>query len=855
MSKNGVKYKKPTWMSIDNWDSYMSTHSRSGRLYCHICGEYIHPSLHEPDHQIPSSHWGSRNGDLDQPSNLLPSHHTCNQRRSNGISPTWGKGFVFDDEVDLTKARTSQRDFLFNEIDRFSDWFSIPYGNINSRIISFFQIVGAGKTIGIGLLPYALNAAANKHYPNGAPRTRKMLVLCKDRALRSQLAKELSEELVQYGLVSRAPSVLELHSPGKQIGESLIQSADIVVACPHFLWDKNGEPSRHAGVLSRFELVCFDEVHWAYDQILMLLRSAKNKHQLLCGFTASPVRADGSTLDYMAKPKVYGYREATFFDQSMKGLYCSQSSLSNDGYDFDEMIDVVRANTFHDIHGNEVTLDLMGRQENSDMVAIESNISATLQRMYELDQANGSVEFEVSPHRVDLGRASLSVLPDKEPFWSHAIIRVSGQDKCEEVAKSINNFIGQKGHLSRNKGYHAVYANGSHELDIDSSPFFYAVRNDGRVSSKASRILVVDGLAKEGLNNKYVNINTWCRNVNSIVDACQCIGRAIRSTATKGDCDVIHAPRECHDRVHIIVHESHELQSVPTIKRALHFMSNMEAGTSEVMPLEEYFDRLSEIPPGSREDDAYLTPHEKRLLVIRCQEMLTKKGRIIPEDIAADFVPSGNAARIHCVSRFVVDLVHYDPTNPSEVRNLRSDLRLLEAVKPMSQIDMEFRDNDIDEDSLVQRCAVFSGQSISVVKSFAESDNGKLVLAGMYETISKSFESESGVVSAQCVRNAVELIAQSCTAQVQKYSPKRKSQVAFANVLKECVQAAVEKISESVQEVVSPEDVEPGGKFDKRCFGWQLSHDQDHRKNVAALVTQRLYEAGCFPKLSKFIGG
>jgi hypothetical protein len=851
-----ITYKKPTWVSVESWDAYLATHAdASGSLSCHICGGVISPHLHQPDHQIPRSHWVEFPGDVDNISGCLPSHATCNRERSNGPSATWSKRLVFDDPINIEKARTSQREFLVEQIDRWSDWYSVPYGNINSRIQSFFQIVGAGKTIGIGLLPYALNAASKKHYPQGGPRVKKMLVLTKDQSLRKQLASELSTELMQYGLVPRTPAILELDQPTRQIQGGEIWKSDIVVAHPSFLWTKDDEPSAYVDlILSNFQLVVFDEVHWAYSQILSLLNKAKHRHVLLFGFTASPVTACGDTLDHMAKFQTYSYQTAVYFDQSMKGIYKQPDSLHTPGYDFDDMIDIVRADRFRNIHGEEIVLDRSQQTANSGMVAIESIISATLQRMYELDKLNDYDGADVSWHRHDLGKEGLDVITENERFYSHAIIRVEGQDACEQVAASINSFIAKRPHLAKSQGYTAVFASGAKPLDNETSPFFYSVRNDGRVSAKAARILVVDGLAREGMNNRYVNINAWCKPTNSIVEACQCLGRAVRSTSSFSD-DRLVVPKRDHDRLHIIIHESHEGISVPTLKNALHFLANMEARTDAVMTVDEYFSRLSEVPSGERENAAYLSPHEKRQIVILCQNMLTKKGRVSPENIAVAF--TDNKLRIEKVCQFVVRLMHYDPTRTSEVESLKSELHLRSISTPMSIVDMEHRDSTVDGETLKERIAVLTGYDRGVVDRMAEvtPDGG----ANYYMAFSSMFSNEEdGIIENRSVMSAIERAADRLCAQVQKYEPARKAEVEIKHVVSVVSETAIEKISESVGEVVTPDMIAPGGRFDTRCFYWQLQHESPrecHRSNLMEVSLRKLYEAGTFPKLSKFIGG
>jgi len=744
---------------------------------------------------------------------------------------------------------------MFDEIMRHSEAFAVPYGNINSRILSFFQIVGAGKTIGMGLLSYALNAASLKHYPAGGPRTRRVLIATKDKQLRSQIATELQEELLKWKLVTKAPRVLELTEPKRQIALGEMFQNDIVVCCPQFLWTQDNERSEYLDqVLNAFQLICFDEVHWAYNQILSLLNEARYRHNLLFGFTASPINSKGEPLDYMAKFSVYGYSEAAFFDQSMKSIYRTSGSLRKEGYSFDDMIDVVRADKFRDVYGNESQIEVYERNGNSSIVLIDSIISAVLQRMYELDKLSEQEEFSHSPHRKDLGRPNIEVTEDKSRFWSHAIIRVDGIEACEQVCNSINEFIASRKHLQAKEGYRAVYATSEKGLDQDS-PFFYAVKNDGRVSSKSARILVVDDMAKEGMNNKYVNINAWCKSINSIASACQSLGRAIRSTAeANGDSTKCTVPRKEHDRIHIIIHEQHEEISVPTIRSALHFMANMESQTSEIMTAEEYFKSISGPLELVRDTaDAYLTPHEKRLIAILYQKQLLKKGKKEMPELVIEAFGARSESKINAVARFVARLTHYDATSTGQKTQLKSELKLSECVSPMSLVDYEVRDKSVDSGELEEKCLLIFSVGREVVRQQLATEVGTAFAMAAYEKVSELFESDEGLVRQQGLMDVIERSATEVAADAQKYEPRQKGMVEFKSVLQHAIACAIDKVAESVNEVVSVEDIQDDGRFNKRTFAWQMSHERD-ADNFKSSILTRMYEQGCFPLLSRLIG-
>jgi hypothetical protein len=74
--------------------------------------------------------------------------------------------------------------------------------------------------------------------------------------------------------------------------------------------------------------------------------------------------------------------------------------------------------------------------------------------------------------------------------------------------------------------------------------------------------------------------------------------------------------------------------------------------------------------------------------------------------------------------------------------------------------------------------------------------------------------------------------------------------------LKYVVDSAMEKVSVSVDEEITVDDIRPGGRLDKRVFWWQITHDtKTHRPNLVSLTLSKMYQEGCFPLISKFLGG
>jgi superfamily II DNA or RNA helicase len=202
------------------------------------------------------------------------------------------------------------------------EFFGRPFSAINRKLFTYAQIVGAGKTLGMFSLPFAINACA---HPN-APRIDKMLIVSKNSSLVSQIANELEHEPVDYGIVSEAPRVSVIDSAAKMFGEA--SDHDIAVMCPNMLWPNRDMASAEdvivtwhpasADMMRRYPLIIFDEMHYAYDNIRRLLPIATNS--LVFGFTATPIDGAGDLLNDIVLMSVYGYRDAQINDGSMMKL-------------------------------------------------------------------------------------------------------------------------------------------------------------------------------------------------------------------------------------------------------------------------------------------------------------------------------------------------------------------------------------------------------------------------------------------------------------------------------------------------------------------------------------------------------
>jgi hypothetical protein len=193
-------------MSPEAWIAFVSRwQDENGNIVCITpgCGESCGDHM-TVDHITPRT-----SGGTNDVSNLQPLCRTCNSKKGARPDGYWGRSFFFDKPLNTNKLRISQMDYVYNPILENEEFFSRPYSAINGKLFSFIQIVGAGKTMGMFCLPFALNTAINRNHTAQA-RIDRMLIVTKDQTLRGQIAKEILEEPMEFGFVNEAPRVVEI---------------------------------------------------------------------------------------------------------------------------------------------------------------------------------------------------------------------------------------------------------------------------------------------------------------------------------------------------------------------------------------------------------------------------------------------------------------------------------------------------------------------------------------------------------------------------------------------------------------------------------------------------------------------
>jgi hypothetical protein len=318
---------KPKWINNNVFAAFIDQYkNESGIIHCVQCNASEESVKMTVDHIVPRIKGGN-----DFLTNLQPMCLSCNSRKRDRPDTYWNRRFYFDLPIDKANLRASQSDFVMSPVEDYCDFFSQPYSNINGKLFTYIQGVGAGKSLGMFALPFALNSCSSP----GSTRIDRVLMITKDQTLRNQLARELEDEPVDYGIISEPPRV-KIIEGGHMMSDN-VDDHDIAVMCPQLLWPKidiNDDIQKaewHVfaeDMLNRYPLIIFDEMHYAYSNIGRMLRTASNS--LVFGFTASPIDSAGGLLDDMVLMSIFSYDDAQINDGSMKFINLPSNFIQDD---------------------------------------------------------------------------------------------------------------------------------------------------------------------------------------------------------------------------------------------------------------------------------------------------------------------------------------------------------------------------------------------------------------------------------------------------------------------------------------------------------------------------------------------
>jgi hypothetical protein len=560
---------KPNWMKQDDWTTLLQ--SCGGIPRCAVTGETDDLSV---DHIIPVY-----NGGEDKADNYQFLKKSINCRK--GIHPDsyWSRHFYFDDVPNLQACRAAQRG-VYQEVLAQADWFGEPATGIARLLYLFPMVVGSGKTLSVLMAACAYNQVIKARW-GAARRADRVLVLVKERAIRDQLDEDLKKDATRYKILATAPRVMKVTRGSQFDDESTLSQQDVVIACIQQLWD--GSRKTLPEILHRFPVIFIDEPHFAADRVLAIVEAAKTS--VCFGGTGTPIDGAGVLLSRMIRVFAFGYQDADEQDRSMK--YLSASNWQNDHLLMAELEMATLLQRGQITNRNDTDAEGYGKNfEPAKSVATE--VILRMERCDNVDENN----VEVAPHRRLYDPPASPTL-----FYPlHAMIGCDNVRFANHLVKTINQTLeADRRRFPREKGWHAevVHCEGdepdnSKRADKPLSPghsWLRASKQPGyRLDRECSRILLVVGMGREGVNNPLCGVVGITSDHASQIEVVQrIVGRQVRSVVERNeDGIVVRVPPAELDMVTIITHEAFKAVT-DALKDGIDFVVNMEKRLEEML--------------------------------------------------------------------------------------------------------------------------------------------------------------------------------------------------------------------------------------------------------------------------------
>lgn len=234
----------------------------------------------------------------------------------------------------------------------------------------------------------------------------------------------------------------------------------------------------------------------------------------------------------------------------------------------------------------------------SGLPTVRSVVNAVIRQAYELDDTQISHNKDRilhDDHWVHYRGGKSVALGNTYPV--HALISVSSVETANDVADYMNKvFSSDRGKYPKKDGWQAMAAHSRAATALDSNHPFFRYKEARRLDSRCCRFLVVQQMAVEGMNNKYLAIWGAAETFSSVRQGVQRIGRIMRSAAVH-DGGRLMVPPASHDQVYIITHEAFTSKpnavgavssTANTIRESVEFIVDMHRATADIMTLDEY---------------------------------------------------------------------------------------------------------------------------------------------------------------------------------------------------------------------------------------------------------------------------
>lgn len=699
--KKKVGVNKPTWMSTQQWHELIALHD--GIPKCAYTGKTAHEAKLVVDHVVPRS-----KGGLNEVSNYQFLCEEQNLRKGAKEDKYWTQeDFYYDKEYNPIKFRYAQRDLAYLKILTHEHHFQRPWSQINRVVYLLAWITGAGKTMSIHALGFALNQILRKEKGVAYPRVDRILVLVKDQALRDQLAIELAEDVVNYEICRISPRVGVVEGSHQLDNDYWLGQHDIIVSCLQQVWERDKGISRDniEQILGKFAVIFFDEPHYAAAQVATLAEQATKS--LCFGLTSTPIDAKGSVLESYILFSQCGLREVYQEQQNLKYLTSVKESIEKSKIvDYVKKVDAREhfCGKRTEIEGSPNTPEY-----NTQLEPAKSVVEKVVSYVVDADRIcekvfSGKMTPQPAPHR-----DANEVLPDLI-YPMHAMISVRSRHDAEVITKHLNEKIFQSDphQYPSNQGFRAefVFSSGvdeegkpvkGYKLDLDH-PWLKCWRTKkfkmtGRgwdLPDKCARFLIVVDMGREGINNPFCGVVGLARRTQSIIEVIQrLIGRQIRSY-TDRFLGKLRVPPAQLDTIKIWSHDAWDFPRAGTardnatterIGDGLHFCEYMDEWLADLATLEELIEKGKELvdPKTEATAEGVLTIPEKLGIAFDIGSHQLNDEEVPKDDILNNWC--GENSKKRELAKGWIDLVQNNPDIAKTELKQNISLRKLHIIE------------------------------------------------------------------------------------------------------------------------------------------------------------------------------
>lgn len=699
LGKEKVGVSKPTWMSQQQWRDLLASYDDRPR--CQYTDKTASEAKLVVDHIVPRSKGGKN-----EVNNYQFLCEDLNLQK--GVKPDkyWSQELYYDKDHDPNNFRYAQYFLAYMKILTQAEHFQRPWSQINRVVYLLAWITGAGKTMAIHAICFALNQILKRDKGVAYPRVDRILVLVKEQSLRDQLANELEKDVVDYEICKITPKVGVVESSDKLENDWWLEQYNIVVACLQQVWErKNGIPRDNIEhILGKFAIVFFDEPHYAVEQVAQLAEQATRS--LCFGLTSTPINAKGEVLASYVLFSLCGLQEAYEYQQNLKYLSSSEASIiESKMVDYVDEVDAREhfCGQRNEIEGSPDTPDYNTQLEPAKTVA-EKIVSYVV----EADRLCKKVfSGEITPEPASHRNAG-EVMPDLI-YPMHAMIAVRSKHDAEVLAKHLNDNVFESNpyEYPPEQGFRVkvVFSAG---VDEDGKPVpgykldtkhpwlkcwktknFKMTRQGWELPKDCARFLIVVGMGREGINNPFCGVIGLGKRTQSIIEVIQrLIGRQIRSYQetflTK-----LRVPPAKLDSIKIWMHsawdypkagDAPDYATTRCIKDGLDFCEHMDEWLTGITTLEELIEKGKELDPETEVTDrGTLTTEDKLDIAYHVGEHQLKDEEVPEDDIIDNLCGRNNKKRE--LGKQWINLVQNDPDRAKSELNQKVVLRQMHVIE------------------------------------------------------------------------------------------------------------------------------------------------------------------------------